>query len=128
MVMTFDHDENHRIELGRRVKELRRRHQMSGAELAIKCNLSRSYLGDIESGRVNPSLDVLRRLADALHTTVAYLVGEDEQPTWREEVDGLIVHLRGPAVEELTQEERQSIIDFVEYVRIRRRSREQKGD
>lgn len=123
LVTTPEQEERRRLELGRRVKALRERMRMSGSLLAMKIGVSRGYIGDIENGRVNPSLDVLRRLAEALETTVAHLVGEEEGPTWREEVDGIIVHLRGPAVGDLTPEERQSIIDFVEYVRSRKRSR-----
>ncbi|MCG0276769.1 MAG: helix-turn-helix domain-containing protein [Thermosediminibacteraceae bacterium] len=38
-----------------------------------------SFLSDIENGRSNPSLERLKEIAEALDTTVSYLLGENDK-------------------------------------------------
>ena len=44
-------------------------HDQSLSELAKEMNLSVGYLSEIESGKKNPSLDVIRKYAMTFHTT-----------------------------------------------------------
>lgn len=63
-------------EVGQRIKKLREAQGMGLAELARSAAVSKGYLHDLEnqpSG--NPTLDTLRRIADALKVTVADLIG-----------------------------------------------------
>lgn len=63
-------------ELSRRLKRQRGRAGLSLAELAQSTGISKAYLVRLESDPVaNPSLDILRRIALALDTTIADLVG-----------------------------------------------------
>jgi transcriptional regulator with XRE-family HTH domain len=63
-------------DLGQRLKRQRGRARLSLAELAQSTGISKAYLVRLESDPVaNPSLDILRRIALALDTTVADLVG-----------------------------------------------------
>lgn len=62
--------------LGKRIEKLRKEHNYTMQELADKANISKSYINDIEKGRVNPSLDTLKMIAKALNTTIGYLTGE----------------------------------------------------
>lgn len=39
--------------------------------------VSRLYLGNIESGAANPTVDVLERIADGLGTSVSALFGDE---------------------------------------------------
>lgn len=64
-------------DLGIRIADLRKINNYTMQELADRCNISKSYINDIEKGRVNPSLDTLTSIAKALNTTVSYLLGED---------------------------------------------------
>lgn len=61
-----------------KVNEMRRRALLTQKELAEKANISRSYLANIESGKYNPSLKVLKRIADALGVNVVFLIQEDK--------------------------------------------------
>ncbi len=61
--------------IGRRIKELREASGITRTELAKRANVTRAYVSSLESGsRDNPSLDVLRRLANALKTDVSELL------------------------------------------------------
>lgn len=60
----------------RRLRQERRRAGLSLAQLAETSGVSRTYLLKLEKDETsNPSLEVLRRIADALDITVADLLG-----------------------------------------------------
>lgn len=58
------------------IKKYRKEKKMTQKALAEKANISRSYLGDLESGRYNPSLDTLRTIASALDIDINLLLTE----------------------------------------------------
>lgn len=60
--------------VGERIKMLRKERKLTQLQLADKANLSRSYLGDIERDRYNPSLATLKTIADALDIHVSEIV------------------------------------------------------
>ncbi|MGH8984592.1 MAG: helix-turn-helix domain-containing protein [Acidimicrobiia bacterium] len=63
-------------EIGPRLRAERQQAGMSLAELANVTGVSKTYLMKLETEEdANPSLDVLRRIAEALDLTVADLVG-----------------------------------------------------
>ena len=64
-------------DVGARIRRLREAQGRSLTEVASKCSISKGYLSSIESrsGQVNPTLDVLRRIAGVLDVTVGDLVG-----------------------------------------------------
>jgi XRE family transcriptional regulator, aerobic/anaerobic benzoate catabolism transcriptional regulator len=64
--------------LGARVRDARARHGMTRKMLARDSGISERYLAELESGRGNFSIVLLRRLADAIDVSLAELV--DEQP------------------------------------------------
>ena len=54
------------IMFGQRVRSIRVSKNISQEKLAVSCNLDRSYMGRIERGEVNPTLDRLYEIAQAL--------------------------------------------------------------
>lgn len=62
--------------IGERIKELRKRQNISVDELASKLGKNRATIYRYEKGDIeNLPLDALEPLAKALHTTPAYLMG-----------------------------------------------------
>jgi transcriptional regulator with XRE-family HTH domain len=62
--------------MGKRIKKLREARGLTQAELADKVGVTQVYISSLESGaRKNPSLELLRKLAKALKTDVAELLG-----------------------------------------------------
>lgn len=53
-------------EIGRNIVLLRKAKNISQEQLALRAEMSVSFLRDIEHGQANPSLDSLERLADIL--------------------------------------------------------------
>ncbi|WP_426513818.1 helix-turn-helix domain-containing protein [Dactylosporangium sp. McL0621] len=63
--------------LGGRLRDLRQARGLSLEHLATASGVSRSMISDVERGARSPTVLVLARLATALGTTVARLLGED---------------------------------------------------
>lgn len=54
---------------GKRVREIRKAKNLSQLELADKVGIDRSYMGFLERGERNPSLEVITKIARALNVT-----------------------------------------------------------
>ncbi|WP_455611420.1 helix-turn-helix domain-containing protein [Cloacibacillus porcorum] len=61
---------------GERLKFLRGK--KTGREVAEKAGITQAFYSEIERGIKQPSLDTAQRLAEALDTTVGYLIGETD--------------------------------------------------
>ena len=62
------------VEFGDRVRERRQELGWSQEQLALKASINRTYIASLESGRRNPSLDLIARLAAAMKIDAAELV------------------------------------------------------
>jgi|SRR3712207_3732432 len=62
--------------VGSKIKALRKQKNYTLKDMNSKTGISVSFLSDIENGRSNPSLDRLTDIANALDTSVSYLLGE----------------------------------------------------
>jgi XRE family aerobic/anaerobic benzoate catabolism transcriptional regulator len=63
--------------VGAHVRELRERRGMTRKRLALEADVSERYLGQLEAGEGNGSMLLLRRLAAALHVSLAEIVAPD---------------------------------------------------
>jgi transcriptional regulator with XRE-family HTH domain len=61
------------LELGRRLRRLRESRDLSMKSLAARAGVSESFVSQVERGMANPSVASLRRLAEALETSVGSL-------------------------------------------------------
>lgn len=66
------------ITFGKKLREARDAKGISQSELARLLNTNHSIIGKYERDEVKPTVDVVRRLADNLDTTVGFLLGESE--------------------------------------------------
>jgi mannose-6-phosphate isomerase-like protein (cupin superfamily)/DNA-binding XRE family transcriptional regulator len=62
---------------------LRTARRLTAGRLAARCGVSRSLISQIETGRISPSLDVVRRLAAALEVPIAALFAGEAGPPGR---------------------------------------------
>ena len=58
-----------KLKVGQRIKELRKQLELSQEALALKAEVDRTYVTDVENGRRNVSLEILERLIKALNVS-----------------------------------------------------------
>jgi transcriptional regulator with XRE-family HTH domain len=63
-----------RVRLGNRIRTLRRKHRWTQVDLAEMLGIDRSYLSEIETGKKDPSLRVLKTIADGFKLTLSQLL------------------------------------------------------
>lgn len=62
------------IDIGNRLKELRKQKKYTQKQVSSQAGVSRSYYADLENGRYSPSIETLRKLANSLNTSTSYLI------------------------------------------------------
>src|ERR671917_2867906 len=67
------------LQLGARVKELRKRRGMTLEALAERSGVSRAMLSKLERGEKNPTLVVTARIAEGFGVTLSELLGTEER-------------------------------------------------
>lgn len=116
---------NQIIEFGFKVKNLRIEKKLSQAALAKKCGYnSHSTIAKIESGLIDLPHSKIESLAEALDTNPSYLMGGTDNPSKDyvepqrfnipEQYRDVLVHFSG-GTDDLTQEDIDSVIDFIEF-------------
>ena len=63
---------------GKKLKNCREAKNLSQAKLAKEVGLHHSIIGRYERDEAKPTIDVVKRLAETLETTVGFLLGETE--------------------------------------------------
>ncbi|HFD32744.1 MAG TPA: XRE family transcriptional regulator [Gammaproteobacteria bacterium] len=63
---------------GKKLRDARENKGFSQAELARQIKSHHSIIGKYERDEVKPTIDVVKKLANVLDTTVGYLLGETE--------------------------------------------------
>ncbi len=60
-------------QLGKRIVYLRNKKGMSCLDLVLEAGINRNYLNDLENGRRNPTLKILRQISIALEVDLSEL-------------------------------------------------------
>ncbi len=55
-----------KLKVGQRIKELRKQLEISQEALALKAEVDRTYVTDVENGRRNISVEILEKIIKAL--------------------------------------------------------------
>lgn len=58
-----------KLKVGQRIKELRKELDLSQEALALKSEVDRTYVTDVENGRRNVSIEILERIIKALEVS-----------------------------------------------------------
>jgi len=69
------------ISFGKKLRECRETKGLSQNEFAKLIEVHHSIIGKYERDEVKPSIDVVKKIAEALDTTVGYLLGETKHTT-----------------------------------------------
>lgn len=99
--------------IGENITQIRKLQGMTLTELAEKANISKSNLSNIERGiNVNPSIKVLEKIAEVLHTELGTLLGlEQIHP----EKDKLVERLEKLNLTEVEMKQYEKVLEFIEW-------------
>lgn len=64
--------------IGLNIRKYRKKMKLSQVDLAVEVGIDRSYLSEIENGRVNPTINILYAIADSLNVSVVNLLIEEK--------------------------------------------------
>jgi transcriptional regulator with XRE-family HTH domain len=115
------------MELGEKIKTLRKRQGLSQEELAERVEINSTHLSRLETGKYQPSIDVLKRLAEALEVSADHLLSaEAEEPAE--------VHIRNKPladrirlIDSLEESDQQALIQVIDSMLTKHRMRELLG-
>ncbi|MCP4276566.1 MAG: helix-turn-helix transcriptional regulator [Gammaproteobacteria bacterium] len=105
-------NEDFRKSFGARLKDLRKQKRWSQKELAAKVNIRFQQLNKYESGLNLPPAEMLIKLADALTTTVDYLLTGN--PAEEMPLGNARLFRRFQAVESFDSEDREAVIRLID--------------
>ncbi|MDQ8738533.1 helix-turn-helix transcriptional regulator [Paenibacillus sp. LHD-38] len=60
--------------VGENIRQLRKKRGLSQEQLALRADINASYMGQVERGEKNPTIDVLSKIAHALQTPLEKIV------------------------------------------------------
>jgi CheY-like chemotaxis protein len=101
---------------GTAIRNQRAELRLSQEELADRAGLHRTYVSDVERGARNPSLETIRRLAQALERSVSTLFIQTEAGKRDERVEILLVEDNARDVELTMRAFRQSRLSNIVHV------------
>lgn len=113
--------------LSERIKDRRQKLNLNQEELADLVGISRNVLSSYESGRNVPPGNTLVPLADALKSSVDYLLGRSDDPhqifTDKEEMTPdqkhVIFRVTELIKEDMSSEDLESAVEFLEFLQSR---------
>lgn len=84
---------DNRLLLGRRIRALRNMKGWTQEELGAKADVNYKFIGEIERGRQNPSLNVLYKIATAMQVDLPELFRSEHEILDRKEIETRIVKI-----------------------------------
>ncbi|MED4971386.1 helix-turn-helix domain-containing protein [Parageobacillus toebii] len=95
------------MQLGQKLKEIRKQLGLSGNQLAKLSGIGQSTISDIENQKISPSIDTLERICDALGISLSeFFADQSELPP---DILQLV-----EAAKKLTPKERQKITELIQ--------------
>jgi len=67
------------MNIGHKIAELRKQKNLSQVDFAKAVGVSREMIGRYERGEVMPSIEVAKKMADALEVSLDYLAGDAQK-------------------------------------------------
>lgn len=101
---------------GKRLRILREKRGLTQAEVANLFNISTSTIGMYEQGRRDPDTAVLKKIADYFDVSADYLLGRTDDPGPHPKIETIAAHRTDDPMDELPEEARKSVEEFLEYI------------
>lgn len=102
-----------RFEVGSRIKSQRKKHGISQEKLAELSGLNTSYIGQIERGDKNPSIETVYKIAKSLNISLASLF---ENLTTTDGIESQYPQAVYSMMLECDEEKRKKIFDIISLI------------
>ena len=99
------------LDIGNKIIQLRKQHNLSQSELAKKIGASRTIVGNYERNSNAPSIEILLKIAKVFNVSVDYLIGEGKLSAYDKEVLKRIED-----IEQLDPETRKNLFFLIDNV------------
>lgn len=105
-----------------RIKELRKEKSITMKRLGEIIGVSEGAVSQYENGKRQPDYDILKKIADYFNVSTDYLLGRTDNPQQNidQQLEGIEFALYGE-IKELTEEEKQDILNFVKFTKSQRK-------
>lgn len=104
--------------LGKRIQQLRKEKGYSQTELANTAGISYAQLSRYENKGAQPPAEVLKRLANALDTTVDYMISGDTEEKAKEALNDTELLRQFKEMDQLPPQEKSTLIKVISaYIR-----------
>jgi len=116
------------MRLGEKIKRRRKQLALSQGELAEKVGVNSTHLSRLEGGKYQPSVDVLKRVAEELGVSADYLLSnEDEEPA-EVTISNKPLAERIRMVDALDEADQQALIHVIDSMLTKHRLRQFLGE
>jgi transcriptional regulator with XRE-family HTH domain len=105
--------------LGEKIKQLRKEKGYSQTFLEKKSGVNSRLLSKYENGRIIPTADTLRKIAEGLDISADYLIFDNVPKDGRCQLDDLELFERFKEVERMDSENRKMIVNLIDAVIIK---------
>lgn len=103
-----------KIEIGKRIKETRKKAGMTQDELGAKLEIGKSSISEWESGKRSPDFDKLEEMATILDVSFHYLVGWSDDPKYPPMEHTEFLYISRARGNESTDELRKQLHDYID--------------
>lgn len=104
---------NNQFDVGTRIHELRTERKLSQEQLALRSNITPTYLGFIERGLKNPTVKVVEQLCDAMGVSLAEFFSTEQKKTYDSDSYSLQILSQ---ISDCTDEEKDTLLRIIKYI------------
>lgn len=100
---------------GNKLKYIRRSLKITQEELALKCGMEASHIGQLERGEKNPTLNTLYRISNGLNISIPELIDFENELIFEEQdevTNKLLSYLK-----EMDSNEKNQILDIIKVLK-----------
>ena len=102
------------MNLSQNLKKLRKKKRWSQSQLAEQIGSHLSHINRIETGKYNPSLDVIQKLASVFEVSIDYLVSDMEEDYKEVKIENKGLMERIKLIDTLDEEDRVALIRIID--------------
>jgi transcriptional regulator with XRE-family HTH domain len=112
------------MELRQKIRMLRKKKGLSQGELAAAIDMNPSHISRLETGKYQPSVDALQRLATALDVTPDFLLNGDDTTSPEVQIQNKSLIERIRLIETLDEADQQALIQVIDSMLTKQRMKQ----